>query len=85
MLINSDKGLNLISQYPDLEYEERPLEEAIKGNHNLSHVSNRPKGRETYFEDSKKMPLKQLVRKYGIQASLRDYLRLLKQGINSLR
>lgn len=85
MLINSDKGLNLISQYPDLEYEERPLEEAIKGNHNLSHVSNRPQGRETYFEDSKKMPLKQLVHKYDIQASLRDYLRLLKQGINSLR
>ena len=85
MLVNTEKALQLINDCADLEYEERPLEEAIAGNYNLSHVSKRPQGRDTYYEDSLSMNINTLSAKYGIKASLRDYLRIFKQLINSLR
>lgn len=85
LLVNSDKALSLLNECPDLFFEERPFEEAIKGNHNLSHTSGRPDGRDTYYEDAKTMAIPALSAKYGIKASARDYLRLLKQQINKLR
>lgn len=85
MLINSEKALSLLNDCSDLFMEKRPLEEAIEGNYNLSHVSKRPEGRNTYFEDSQKLSIDTLSAKYGIKSSIRDYLRLLKQMINSFK
>ncbi|QUT76675.1 Coenzyme F420 hydrogenase/dehydrogenase, beta subunit C terminus [Bacteroides salyersiae] len=85
MLVNSRKGEFFINECRYLFFEERPFEEAVEGNHNLSHTSKRPLGRDTYFEDSKILTIYQLSQKYGIKASFRDYLRLLKQTLNSMR
>ena len=85
LLVNNQKALDFISNCPDLFYEERTLEEAIEGNHNLSHNSERPDGRDTFIQDMKTMHVRALVVKYGIKESPRDYLRLLKQWINSKR
>lgn len=85
MLVNSQKAIDIIKQCPDIDYEVRSLEEAIEGNHNLSHTSSRPNGRDTYYDDSISMPLKELCNKYGIAASSRDYLRILKQTIVKYR
>ena len=85
LLVNNERALSLIKECGDLEYEERSLEEAIAGNHNLSHVSVRPNGRDTYYADSLVMPVRALSVKYGIKAKIRDYLRILKQYINSFR
>ena len=85
LLVNSDKALSLLSECSDLFLEERQIEEAIRGNHNLSHASKRPVGRDTYYEDSKIMSISALSAKYGIKASARDYMRLLKQKINTYR
>lgn len=83
LLVNNEKALSMLNECSDLAYEERPLEEAVDGNYNLSHVSGRPAGRNTYYEDSLNMSISALSTKYGIQAQLRDYLRLLKQAINT--
>lgn len=85
LLVNNEKALNLLNDCPELEFEERPFEEAVEGNHNLSHVSSKPKGRDTYYEDSQTMSIKDLCSKYNIGACTRDYLRLLKQFVNSFR
>jgi len=85
MLVNSQRGLDFINSCEELERVERPLEEAIEGNHNLSHVSGRPKGRDTYFDDSITMNVRDLSAKYNITATLRDYLRILKQYLFILK
>lgn len=85
LLVNTERARKLLEDCPDLFYEERTLEEAIEGNHNLSHCSSRPTGRETFINDMECLTQKELVKKYGIQATFRDYLRLLKQWINSKR
>ena len=85
LLVNNDKAWNLLQGCSDLFYEERTLEEAILGNHNLSHVSPRPEGRDSFIVDMESMNQSELMNKYGIEASPRDYLRLLKQWINSKR
>lgn len=85
LLANNEKALALLNDCTDLAYEERQLEEAIAGNHNLSHVSARPQGRDTYYEDSISMSVNALSEKYGIKANIRDYLRIVKQYINSFR
>ena len=83
LLINNKKALNFIRECSELEYEERPFEEIIAGNYNLTHSSKRPIGRDSYFEDTKRLKITQLIRKYKLQASWRDYLRLIKQSIIS--
>ena len=85
MLVNTDQAKELISSCRELEYEERPLEESIKGNHNLSNTSFRPQGRNSYFDDSVALPLPELYKKYQIGASSRDYLRIIKQLIIKYR
>lgn len=85
LLVNTPKADALLNDCDQLFFEERPFQEALDGNYNLSHTSERPQGRDDYFEDSRKMSVSSLCRKYGISGSLRDYLRLLKQSINSFR
>lgn len=85
LLVNNERAWAMIQDCPDLFYEERTLEEAIEGNHNLSHCSSRPSGRDTFIADMENMEPNELMKKYGIKANLRDYLRLLKQWINSKR
>jgi Coenzyme F420 hydrogenase/dehydrogenase, beta subunit C terminus. len=85
LFINNDKAKTFIKGCDDLVYEERPFEEAVEGNHNLSQVSSRPKGRDTYYDDSQKLSVSDLSKKYGIQDSIRDYLRLFKQILNLFR
>lgn len=85
LLANSDKALTLLNECKDLFLEERPFKEAVEGNYNLSHTSKRPIGRDTYYEDAKNMSISELSAKYGIKASVRDYMRLIKQKINALR
>ena len=80
VLANSEKGKQLIES-SNIYTEERELLEAIEGNHNLSNVSELPNGRYTYYEDSKKLSIDELSRKYNIQPSLRDYLRPIKRGL----
>ena len=85
LLVNSTRAWEFIKDDPNLFYEERTLEEAIEGNYNLSHSSERPVGRDDFFFDMQMMPPDKLVQKYGIKESFRDYLRLLKQWINAKR
>ena len=85
LLVNNEKAWNLLQGCSDLFCEERTLEEAILGNHNLSHCSSRPQGRDSFIADMEAMSHADLMNKYGIKASLRDYLRLLKQWINNKR
>lgn len=83
LLVNNQKAWEFIKDNPTLFYEERTLEEAIEGNHNLSHHSERPIGRNSFIHDMQIMESKELVEKYGIKETYRDYFRLLKQWINS--
>lgn len=85
LLVNNQKAIDFINECSDLVFEERSLDEAIEGNHNLSHSSERPDGRETFIQDMQTMEPHALLMKYGIKESPRDYLRLLKQWINSKR
>lgn len=85
LLVNNQKAWDLIKSNPNIFYEERTLEEAIEGNHNLSHNSERPEGRDTFIHDMQTMGIRALGIKYNINATLRDYLRLVKQWINSKR
>ena len=85
LLVNNQTAWDIIKDNHSLFYEERALEEAIEGNHNLSHNSERPAGRDSFIHDMQIMESKQLVEKYGIKESYRDYLRLLKQWVNSKR
>lgn len=84
LLINSDKGMKLINECDSLVKEERPLQEAIDGNFNLSHPTVRPEGRDTYFKDSQTMTYKELSRKYRIGASVKDYLRTVIKSLISI-
>lgn len=85
LLLNSEKAVQMCDACKDLQFEERSLDEAVEGNYNLNHVSDRPSGRDTYFTDSRTLPINELSAKYDLKANTRDYLRLLKQTINSIR
>ena len=85
LLVNTPKAVELLNELPDLYYEERDLQEVIDGNYNLTHSSVRPDNRDAFITDLFDMNKKDLVKKYGLQAKVRDYLRLLKQTISSFR
>lgn len=85
LLVNTPKAEGLLNELPDLYYEERDLQEAIDGNYNLTHSSVRPDNRDVFIAELFDMNKKDLVKKFGLQAAARDYLRLLKQTINSYR
>lgn len=82
LLVNTERANEILGGLTDLFYEERELSEAIEGNYNLSHNSIRPKNRDTFVKDLLNEDVKDIVGNYGLQASVRDYLRLLKQWIN---
>lgn len=85
LLINTAKGETLTQECADsLFLEERTLEEAIQGNYNLSHASLRPIERNTYYEDSIRLSKCELIRKYKLFPSWKDYLRPLKKALQSL-
>lgn len=78
--INSPKGERLFSNVENkLFIQERTLEEAIKGNHNLASPSYRPCERNTYCADILSLPKKDLIKKYKMYPSYRDYLRIIKR------
>ena len=83
MLVNNEHGLQLMNSCEDLFKEERPVEEAVKGNFNLNQSSVRPLGRDTYYEDSKNLDYMELQKKYHIAPTLKDYLRIVKQVVLS--
>ena len=83
LLVNSEKGQSIVRECPHLFVEERPLKESIKGNHNLSQCSGRPKGRDSYCEDAATMSIAKLGKKYGLTPTYKDYLRPLKRKIQS--
>lgn len=85
LLVNTSKAVELLKSLPDLYYEERDLQEAIEGNYNLSQSSIRPGEREQFIKDLFDMNKKNLVKQYGLQANIRDYIRLFKQWVNSKR
>lgn len=82
LLVNTPKAIEMLNQLPDLYYEERELQEAIEGNYNLSHSSERPDNHDVFIADLFDMSKKDIVRKHGLQATARDYIRLLKQWLN---
>lgn len=82
VLVNDKRILPFLSGEASA-MEERPIEEAVAGNFNLRHATKRPQGRDTYFEDSKVLSIKALSRKYEIRASVKDYLRIVKQFLYS--
>lgn len=83
--VNSKKGNRLLTNVIDkLFVVERNLDEAIKGNYNLAYPSTRPLERDSYYSDSRSMSTKELVRKYKMAPSNRDYLRKIKRMLQKL-
>lgn len=81
LLVNTTKGQALVDSSIDLFCEERNIDEAIKGNYNLTKQSLRPPERQNYYKDSIELSVKDLTKKYNIEPSYRDYLRIIKQFI----
>ena len=80
LLLNTSKGDAIFEQIKgSVLYERRSLQEAIDGNYNLHSPSIYPQGRNTYVYDSFVMTKKELVKKYGLAPSLKDYLRPIKR------
>lgn len=82
LLVNTPKAIEMLNELPDLYYEERELQEVVEGNYNLSHSSMRPGNRDVFIADLFDKNKKNIVRKYGLQATACDYIRLLKQWLN---
>lgn len=83
LLANTEKALSVINECKSLYKEERQLDEAVKGNHNLSQCSERPGGRDLYCKDAETMSVTDLSRKYGLAPTYKDYLRPLKRKLQS--
>ncbi len=79
VLINNEKGKGLFKKCNDLISEERTLAEAIQCNYNLSSPSKRPLERNTFYNDLENMKSEDLVDKYQLFPSYRDYLRPIKR------
>lgn len=69
--VNSEKGLSLFSQVSsNIYFEERDIQETIDGgNEQLVKPSIRPVGRDTFYQDNKKLPIKDVVEKYNLTLS----------------
>ena len=82
LLVNNCKGNFIFEEICEqVSYELRTLQEAMDGNHNLHSPSVRPKGRDTYVYDSFIKDKKELISKYGLAPSIKDYLRPIKRRI----
>ena len=83
LLVNRGRIEPLLNESKDLMKVERPLQEAINGNYNLTHPTQRPEGRDSYYMDAQNLSIKELIKKYSIVASCKDYLRIVKQVVFS--
>ena len=81
LLVNTNKAQQFVDGCNNLFTEERSLSEAIQGNHNLSECSERPMQRDTYCADAERMTPEELMTKYKLRPSPREYLRFLKRLI----
>lgn len=79
VLVNNERGRALFKKCNDLISEERTLAEAIQCNYNLSFPSKRPIERDTFYNDLVNMKSQDLVNKYQLSPSFRDYLRPIKR------
>ena len=84
VLVNNEKGNELFGKCVDVIYEERTLDEAILCNYNLSQPSNRPLERNTFYKDLVNMKYEELVHKYNLFPSYRDYLRPIKRILQKI-
>lgn len=76
VLQNTKKGeyiLHSVEQY--LSLHEREIEEAIRGNHNLTRATIYPKERINYIKDSYTLDKKDLIQKYHLKPNWKEYLR----------
>lgn len=83
LLVNRERIIPLLNDCQNLMKVERQLQEAINGNYNLTHATQRPEGRDSYYMDSQRMSVRKLTEKYAITASCKDYLRIIKQVVFS--
>lgn len=86
ILINSEKGQNIINELKDCFIEKRDLEEALKFNLNIMASSKKPSNRENIIEafNNPDLSLKEINKQYkltgiGVKKRLRDFL--IKMGI----
>ncbi len=84
LLVNTEKGSIALKDCKHLFLDERPLNEAVNGNHNLSCRSVRPQGRDTFCSDAETMSVVKLSKKYGLLPSFRDYMRPIKRKLELL-
>lgn len=76
ILINSEKGEQLLDVCRnELFLEKRELQEAVAGNHNLRAPANRPEQRNSFCQDMRQMSKEEIMDKYSLHPSVRDYLR----------
>lgn len=82
LLVNTEKGQKLLNSCKsELFLEKRTLKEASEANHNLHAFSERPKERDSFYIDSVLLSKKNLIKKYKMKPSLRDYIRPFKRKI----
>lgn len=82
LLVNTEKGQKLLNSCKsELFLEKRTLKEASETNHNLHAFSERPKERDSFYIDSVLLSKKNLIKKYKMKPSLRDYIRPFKRKI----
>ena len=69
--VNSDKGSSLFTQIKDNIYsEERDIHETIDGgNEQIVRPSQKPLGRDTFYQDNQTLSIKELIRKYNLVVS----------------
>ncbi|RHR43038.1 hypothetical protein DWX23_00475 [Parabacteroides sp. AF18-52] len=85
LLVNTYRACEILKELPDFFCEERDLQEALEGNFNLSRSSVRPKNRNQFIADLFDMSKTDIVKRYGLQADVRDYFRLVKQWLIAKR
>lgn len=81
VIVNTLKGKKWLEAISNIFLEERNLNEAIEGNHNLHSPSNRPKDRDTYLIDCENLSKSELQEKYDLSPNFRDYFRPYKYKI----
>lgn len=66
--VNSEKGSSLFTQIKDNIYsEERDIHEAIDGgNEQIVRPSQKPLGRDTFYQDNQTLSVKELIKKYNL-------------------
>ena len=82
LLVNTSKGFDMVKGSKGLILIERPFEEAVQGNHNLSNSSERPPGRDTYCDDAEKMSIIKISKKYGLLPGFKEYVRPINRKLD---